>query len=74
MSAMAQLIERGVDPALTRIVSVVAAPALQKLSVAYPSLVVYTATIDEGLNSQGYIVPGLEMQAIAHLALEVICN
>jgi len=60
MSAMAQLIERGVDPALTRIVSVVAAPqALQKLSVAYPSLVVYTATIDEGLNSQGYIVPGL---------------
>lgn len=60
MSAMAQLVERGVDPALTRIVSVVASPqALQKLSVAYPSLVVYTATIDEGLNSQGYVVPGL---------------
>ncbi len=60
MTAMAQLVERGVDPALTRIISVVAAPqALQKLSVAYPSLVVYTATIDEGLNSQGYVVPGL---------------
>lgn len=60
MAAMAQLQERGVDPALTRIVSVVAAPqALQRLNLAYPSLVVYTATIDEGLNSQGYVVPGL---------------
>lgn len=60
MTAMAELRERGVDPALTRIISVVAAPqALQKLSVAYPELVVYTATIDEGLNSSGFIVPGL---------------
>lgn len=60
MSAMKELTERGVDPALTRIISVVAAPpALQKLSVAYPGLNIYTATIDEGLNSQGYIVPGL---------------
>ncbi len=60
MTAMAQLRERGVDPALTRIVSVVAAPpALQKLGEAYPGLVIYTATIDEGLNSQGFIVPGL---------------
>jgi uracil phosphoribosyltransferase len=60
MAAMAELIQRGVDPALTRIICVVAAPqALQKLSAAYPGLVIYTATIDETLNSQGYIVPGL---------------
>lgn len=60
MFAMAELIQRGVDPALTRIVSVVAAPpALQKLSAAYPGLNVYTATIDEIVNDQGYIVPGL---------------
>ena len=60
MAAMAELQQRGVDPALTRIVSVVTAPpALQKLSVAYPELVIYTATIDEGVNSQGLIVPGL---------------
>jgi uracil phosphoribosyltransferase len=60
MLTMAELTKRGVDPALTRIISVVAAPpALQKLGAAYPSLTIYTAMIDEGLNSQGYIVPGL---------------
>ncbi len=60
MAAMAELTSRGIDPALVRIISVVAAPpALQKLSAAYPGLIIYTATIDEGLNSHGYIVPGL---------------
>jgi uracil phosphoribosyltransferase len=60
MATMAELTQRGVDPSLTRIVSVVAAPpALQKLSAAYPGLTVYTATIDEVVNDQGYIVPGL---------------
>jgi uracil phosphoribosyltransferase len=60
MMAMAELTKRGVDPALTRIISVVAAPpALQKLSASYSSLTIYTAIIDEGLNNQGYIVPGL---------------
>lgn len=60
MAAMAELTSRGIDPANVRIVSVVTAPpALQKLSVAYPSLTVYAAAIDEGLNSQGFIVPGL---------------
>ncbi|MFK0731053.1 MAG: uracil phosphoribosyltransferase [Gloeotrichia echinulata HAB0833] len=60
MATMAELTQRGVDPSLTRIVCVVAAPpALQKLSAAYPGLKIYTATIDEKLNNQGYIVPGL---------------
>jgi uracil phosphoribosyltransferase len=60
MRAMAELTQRGIDPALTRIVSVVAAPpALQKLSAAYPGLIVYTATIDETVNDRGFIVPGL---------------
>ncbi|AFY40728.1 uracil phosphoribosyltransferase [Nostoc sp. PCC 7107] len=60
MRAMAELTQRGIDPALTRIVSVVAAPpALQKLSAAYPSLIIYTATIDETVNDRGFIVPGL---------------
>jgi len=43
---------------------VVAAPQLYKLSAAYPGLIIYTATI-EAVNSQGFIVPGLGMQAIA---------
>ncbi len=60
MMAMAELTKRGVDPALTRIISVVAAPpALQKHGSDYPSLTIYTAMIDEELNSKGYIVPGL---------------
>lgn len=60
MLTMAELTERGVDPALTRIISVVAAPpALQKLGSTYPSLTIYTAMIDEAVNSMGYIVPGL---------------
>lgn len=60
MRAMAELTQRGVDPSLTRIVCVVAAPpALQKLSAAYPGLIIYTATIDETVNSSGFIVPGL---------------
>ncbi len=60
MAAMAELTSRGIEPSLTRIVCVVAAPpALQKLNAAYPGLIVYTATIDETVNSQGFIVPGL---------------
>ncbi|PMB19451.1 uracil phosphoribosyltransferase [Fischerella thermalis CCMEE 5205] len=60
IKAMEELTQRGVDPALTRIISVVAAPpALQKLGAAYPGLIIYTATIDEQVNDQGFIVPGL---------------
>lgn len=60
MAAMAELTSRGIDPALVRIISVVTArPALQKLSAAYPSLNIFAATIDQDLNSHGYIVPGL---------------
>ncbi len=60
VTAMGELTRRGADPSLIRILSVVVAPpALQQLNQAYPGLVVYTATIDEGLNNRGYIVPGL---------------
>lgn len=60
MMAMKILTQRGIDPSLVRIVSVVTAPpALKKLSEQYPSLNIYTAIIDEGLNDRGYIVPGL---------------
>ena len=58
--AMKEITERGGDPALIRIISVVAAPpALQQLSQDYPSLNIFAAIIDEGLNSKGYILPGL---------------
>jgi uracil phosphoribosyltransferase len=60
LKALAELTQRGADTSLIRIVCVVAAhPALQKLNAAYPGLIVYAATIDEEVNSQGFIVPGL---------------
>lgn len=60
LMAMDELTNRGVNPALTRIICVVAAPpGLQRLGAAYPSLTIYSAMLDEGLNSKGYIVPGL---------------
>lgn len=60
MAMLAELVRRGVDPAMVRIISVVTAPiALQKLADAYPALTIYAAAIDEGLNNKGYIVPGL---------------
>ncbi|MEM9161568.1 MAG: uracil phosphoribosyltransferase [Cyanobacteria bacterium P01_F01_bin.4] len=60
MATMTELTQRGIDPALVRIVCIVAAaPALQKLADAYPQLTIYTAAIDETLNESGFIVPGL---------------
>jgi uracil phosphoribosyltransferase len=60
MLAMEEVTRRGVKPDFIRIISIVAAPpALRRLSENYPGLEIYTAMIDEGLNSKGYIVPGL---------------
>jgi uracil phosphoribosyltransferase len=60
MVALNAIAQRGGDAAWVRIISVVAAPpALQQISQAYPQLQIYAAIIDEGLNSNGYIVPGL---------------
>jgi uracil phosphoribosyltransferase len=60
MYALKEITSRGVDAAQIRIVSaIVAPPALRQLSQEYPALEIYAAIIDEGLNSKGYIVPGL---------------
>ncbi len=60
MRAMSELTDRGIDPSLVRIITIIAAPpALQQLSTAYPSLTIYAATIDEHVNDVGFIVPGL---------------
>lgn len=60
LAVMAELTQRGINPQFVRIISVVTAPiALQKLGEAYGDLNIFTAAIDEGLDSSGYIVPGL---------------
>ncbi|MEN9223437.1 MAG: uracil phosphoribosyltransferase [Thermostichus sp. BF3_bins_97] len=51
---------RGADPSLVRIVSVLAAPpGLQRLGSHYPMVQIFCAMIDERLNEQGFIMPGL---------------
>ena len=60
LAAMADLLERGIQPDNVRVVAIVASPiALQKLAEAYPALTIYAAIIVEGLDENGYIVPGL---------------
>ena len=58
--AINECIARGAKVGNIRVVSVVACPpALTVLSEKFPGLRVYTAMIDEELNDQGYIIPGL---------------
>ena len=58
--ALEEVVKRGGNIALTRIISVVVSPpALQKLGTTYPELNIYAAIIDEQVNDSGYIVPGL---------------
>ena len=60
MLAMSELLQRGIDPSLTRVICVVSSPlALQKLGTNYPGLIVYAATIDQTVNDQGLVLPGL---------------
>jgi uracil phosphoribosyltransferase len=60
MFALNELVKRGADHSNIRVISIVAAPpALQKLAIAYPDLQIYAAMIDETLNDQGFISPGL---------------
>jgi uracil phosphoribosyltransferase len=60
MFALAELVKRGADHSNIRVISIVVAPpALQKLAIAYPDLQIYAAMIDENLNDQGFITPGL---------------
>ncbi len=51
--------EEGLDQDL-RFLSIVTAPeGIKDLHEHYPDVAVYTAALDEGLNDEGYIVPGL---------------
>lgn len=55
-----ELIKRGADVKLMRVIGIVAAPpALKLLSERYPGLRVFVAMIDENLDDKGRIVPGL---------------
>lgn len=60
IACLEELVSRGADPSLIRIVSVVAAPpALKKISEKYQGVRVYSAMIDPELSDNGFIIPGL---------------
>ncbi len=60
MLTLQELTQRGADPSLIRIISIVVAPpALKKIGPDYPELQIYSAIVDETVNENGFIVPGL---------------
>ena len=45
-----------------RALVLVAAPeGIEKVKAAHPDVDIYTASVDQGLNDEGYIMPGLVM-------------
>lgn len=60
MMAIDSLVKRGVDPEHIKFVCLVSCPeGVKALEEAYPQIDIYTAALDEGLNEDSYIVPGL---------------
>jgi uracil phosphoribosyltransferase len=60
VAAVEEIISRGAEAKNIRIICVVASPvALTALSSRFPGLRVYAAMIDEELDANGYILPGL---------------
>ena len=58
IDAISQIKARGVKK--IKFLSIIAAPeGLEKMKEAHPDVQIYCATIDEHLNENGYIVPGL---------------
>lgn len=60
IAAVQCLRKRNVDPRNIKYLSLVASPeGLQRLHAAEPEISIYVAVVDQGLNENGYIVPGL---------------
>ena len=60
MMAIDSLVKRGVDPEHIKFVCLVSCPeGVKALEEAYPQIDIYTAALDEGLNEDSYIGPGL---------------
>jgi uracil phosphoribosyltransferase len=60
IQALKLLQERGVNFSLVRILNVICAPpALRQINALFPAVQIYSCAIDEVVNDQGWIVPGL---------------
>lgn len=60
VAAIDALLKRGAQPSSIKFVCLVAAPeGVEILQQAHPEIDIYTACLDEKLNENGYILPGL---------------
>ncbi|MGM9991872.1 MAG: uracil phosphoribosyltransferase [Candidatus Bruticola sp.] len=60
IAAIGALLKRGANIKSIKFLCLVAAPeGIKNLTEAYPQLCIYTAAVDQHLNENGYIVPGL---------------
>jgi uracil phosphoribosyltransferase len=60
LQTLALLREKGIDMADVRIINIICAtPALQQINLQFPAVQIYAACIDEEVNEQGWILPGL---------------
>ncbi|MCZ0716972.1 uracil phosphoribosyltransferase [Aerococcus kribbianus] len=60
MMAFDSLVKRGVDPKQIKFVCLVSCPeGVKALQENYPDIEIYTAALDEKLNEDAYILPGL---------------
>jgi len=69
VAAIQFLIRRGARPSSIKFLCLVSCPqGIQALQEAYPEVEVFTASVDQSLNSRGYILPGLGDSVIANAA------
>jgi len=60
VAAINNYLSLGVEPNNIHVVSIISSPqGISKLEKEFPNVNIYTASVDEGLNENGYIVPGL---------------
>ena len=60
IAAIDSVLERGAKIENIKFICIVAAPeGVKALQEAHPNVEIYTAALDEKLNEQAYIVPGL---------------
>lgn len=59
MIATIDLLKQAGCSSIRALVLVAAPEGVEKVQAAHPDVSIFTASVDEGLNEQGYIVPGL---------------
>lgn len=59
MIATIDLLKRSGCTSIRALVLVAAPEGIEKVQAAHPDVDIFTASVDEGLNEQGYIMPGL---------------